>query len=75
MLEDLDAIQSRMRNGYKYYTLAPSRTLWYLKRSLDREEPQAPVSRAPVRYDSALEHVRRTMPRVSEFEAMLRRGC
>ena len=75
MLEDLNAIQSRDRDGYKYYSLTPSRSLWYVRRSMITDEPETVAARRPVRYDSALEYTRRTMPRVSEFEALLRRGC
>jgi DNA-binding transcriptional ArsR family regulator len=75
MLEDLNAIQSRTRDGYKYYSLTPSRSLWYMRRSLATDEPETVPARRPVAYDSALEHLRRTTPRVSEFEALLRRGC
>jgi DNA-binding transcriptional ArsR family regulator len=75
MLEDLNAIQSRTRDGYKYYSLAPSRSLWYVRRSQVAGEPETVPVRRPAPYDSALEHLRRTTPRVAEFEAMLRRGC
>ncbi|HEY3273721.1 MAG TPA: helix-turn-helix domain-containing protein [Methanocella sp.] len=75
MLEDLKAIDSRTVNGYKHYKLAPTRSLWYVRRSMAADEPETVTARPPVRYDSALEHLRQTMPRVSELEAALRRGC
>jgi hypothetical protein len=75
VLEEQKAIRSRTANGYLYYSLTPSRTLWYLRRSAARAaQVPAPV-RCPVQYDSALEYTRRTMPRISEYEAVLRRGC
>jgi DNA-binding transcriptional ArsR family regulator len=75
MLEDLHAIQSRTMNGYKYYSLAPGQTLRHVRRSPVTDEPETVLARRPARYDSAMEHLRQTMPRVSEFEALLRRGC
>ena len=75
VLEDLKAIQSRTEDGYQYYSLGPSRSLWYLRRSILAAEPETAPYRRPVRYETALEHARRTMPRISEYEAALRRGC
>ena len=74
MLEDLHAIQSRTMDGYKYYSLTPNRALWYVRRAMATDEPETVVVRRPARYDSAVEHLRRTTPVVSEFEALLRRG-
>ena len=75
MLEDLKAIQSRDVDGFRHYSLAPGRTLRYVRRSEVTDEPVIVTARRPVRYDSAIEYLRQTMPQVSEFEAMLRRGC
>lgn len=75
MLEDLKAIQSRNVNGWKHYSVTPGRTLRYVRRSPVTEGPVAVKARHPVRYDSAMEHLRQTMPQISEFEATLRRGC
>jgi DNA-binding transcriptional ArsR family regulator len=75
MLEDMKAIDSRTVNGYKHYTLAPTRSPWYVRRSMAADELETVVAHRPVRYDSALEHLRQTMPCVSELEAALRRGC
>jgi DNA-binding transcriptional ArsR family regulator len=69
MLEDLNAIKSRTHNGYKYYSLGESRSLWHLRRWTQRQEPQAQEYCRPV------ELVSRTTPLMAEFEAMLRRGC
>lgn len=74
MLEDLKAIESRTANGYKYYSLTPSRALWYMRRSMAREEPVKSGQRQPVKYESAVEWLRQTMPRLSEYESLLRRG-
>lgn len=74
MLEDLKAIESRTANGYKYYSLTPSRALWYLQRSVTRQEPSMSGQRQPVKYESAVEWVRPALPRLSEFETLLRRG-
>jgi hypothetical protein len=74
MLEDLNAIESRTANGYKYYSLTPSRALWYIRRSMGREEPVKSGQRQPVKYESAVEWLRQTMPRLSEYEGLLRRG-
>lgn len=75
MLEDLNAIQSHARDGYRYYSLTPSRSLWYVRRCMTKDEPETMPVRRPLRYDSALEYTRRTMPRIAEAEALLRRGC
>lgn len=75
MLEDLNAIRSRDVDGWKHFSLVPGQTLRYVRRSPVTEEPVAVKARHPVRYDSAMEHLRQTMPRVSEYEAILRRGC
>jgi DNA-binding transcriptional ArsR family regulator len=75
MMEDLKAIQSRDVDGWKHYSLAPGRTLRYVRKSSVTEEPVAVTARRPVRYDSAIEYLRQTMPRISEFEAAARRGC
>ncbi len=75
MLEDLKAIESRTADdGYQYYSLTPSRALWYLRRAQNRPEPVSVARRQPERYDSAIEWTRKAMPRISEFESMLRRG-
>ena len=74
MLEDLEAVQSRTENGWKYYTLGKSRALWHLRRALLREEPESPRARLPVRYDSAREQIRGSVPGFSQAEATLRRG-
>ena len=75
MLEDLKAIKSRTVNGHKYYSLGESRALWHLRRWVERQEPATEGTVRPVEYDSAVEWVRRSMPRISEAEAMFRRGC
>jgi DNA-binding transcriptional ArsR family regulator len=75
MLEDLRVIRSRTMNGYRYYSLAPGQSMEHVRRSRTNDEPETVPVCCPVRYDSALEYTRRTMPRVSEFEAALRRGC
>jgi DNA-binding transcriptional ArsR family regulator len=75
MLEDLKAIDSRIVNGHKHYMLASARPLCYVRRSPASDEPETVNARRPFCYDSALEHLRQTMPRISEFEAALRRGC
>lgn len=75
MLEGLNAISSRTANGYRYYSLAPSRSLWYLRRSFERESGELPAGRSAVRYESAIEQVRQSVPGMSGFEAVLRRGC
>jgi hypothetical protein len=75
MIEELNAIDSRTVNGHKHYRLAPARSLWYVRRSMAADKPETVPAGRPVRYDSALEYLRRAMPRVSEFEAALRRGC
>ena len=75
MLEDLRAINSRTVNGWKYYSLGESRSLWYLRRWMLRQETVAPISRRPVEYKSAVERVRQSMPQIAEFEALARRGC
>lgn len=74
MLEDLDAIKSRTVNGHKHYSLSPSRSLWYLRRSMTRQEPVETSRRQPVKYESAIEWLRPTLPHLSEFEAVFRRG-
>ncbi len=74
MLEDHKAIQSRSANGYRYYSLTPSRALWYLRKIEARTEQGAYRIRPPVHYDTAIEYARRAMPRMAEYEAVLRRG-
>jgi hypothetical protein len=75
VLEEQNAIQSRTANGYRYYSLTPNRALWYLRRSAARAAHVPAPVRRPVQYYSALEYTRRTMPGISEYEAVLRRGC
>lgn len=75
MLEDLNAIKSRTENGWKYYSLGETRSLWHLRRWAQRQEAAVPVTARPVEYQSAVEFVRRTMPQISEAEAAFRRGC
>ena len=74
MLEDLKAIKSRTVNGYKHFSLTPSRALWYVKRSLDREEPVTPAARHPARHRHYVESLYRLMPSVPEIEMAIRRG-
>ena len=75
MLEDLKAINSRTVNGWKHYSLGESRSLWHLRRWMQRQESVAPGTRRPVEYRTAVEWVSRTMPQMSEFESRLRLGC
>jgi len=69
--EELKAIQSSMRNGYKYYTLALEQSLNTIQRSVIPGEPETGPARRMVRYDSTLKHLRQTMPR----HPKLRRRC
>jgi DNA-binding transcriptional ArsR family regulator len=75
MLEELNAIDSRTVNGHKHYRLAPAGSLWYVRRSMTADRPETVTACRPARYGPAMERLRQTMPRVSEFEAVLRRGC
>jgi len=75
VLEDLEAVKSRTANGYRYYSLTAGGLRNCLRRPMASAGPENVPVRRPVRYDSALEYTRRRMPRISEYEAALRRGC
>lgn len=75
MLEDLGAVQVREVNGLKHYSPGETRALWHLRRWLQRQEPEAKVSRRPVEYGSAVDQIRRAVPQVSEVQGLLSRGC